>query len=126
MVFYTIKNAKLINTNYEKLYWSIDESYATILTNNGCNVKTVNSDKFGTTYNISTKIASDGICYSYKSLNKSNLEVLCTYTLLLNITPYTYNGKSGKSITAYVKSKTGDRMNTINQDIVNALEDIDE
>ena len=116
-----IKNAKLISKNYEKLYWSIDEKSSNILKRNGCNVKTVQNPKYGTSYNISTKAVSDALCVLYQSLTKAVLEEHCFYDIVIQITTYDYMGKSGKSMTSYIRKKTKEKTITLNTDIVRLL-----
>lgn len=116
-----IKNAKLISKTYEKLYWSIDENSSTVLKRNGCNIKTVSNDKYGISYNISTKVLSDTLCVMYKSLTKDMLEEHCSYNIVIQIKTYDYMGKSGKSMTSYIKKKTADKTITVNKDILRLL-----
>lgn len=115
--YHKILNAKLISKKYDKLYWSIGEEDARILQTVGCNVKVSNSPKHGTTYNISTKILSDFLCLTYGSINKDTLEELCSYEMLVNIIPYDYAGKHGKSMTSHIKLKVSNKEITINEEI---------
>ena len=116
-----IQNAKLISKTYEKLYWSIDENSSKVLKRNGCNIKIVSNDKYGISYNISTKVLSDTLCVMYKSLTKDMLEEHCSYDIVVQIKTYDYMGKSGKSMTSYIKKKTADKTITINKDILRLL-----
>ena len=116
-----IQNAKLISKNYDKLYWSIDEKSAGLLKNYGCVVKTVHNDKYGTSLNISTKVVSDTLCVMYKSLTKDSLEEHCSYNIVIHVKSYDYMGKSGKSMTSYIKNKTLDKAITINKDIIRLM-----
>ena len=116
-----IQNAKLISKNYDKLYWSIDEKSAGLLKNYGCLVQTVHNDKYGTSLNISTKVVSDTLCVMYKSLTKDSLEEHCSYNIVIHVKSYDYMGKSGKSMTSYIKKKTLDKTITINKDIIRLM-----
>jgi hypothetical protein len=116
-----IQNAKLIFKTYEKLYWSIDENSSKVLKRNGCNIKIVSNDKYGISYNISTKVLSDTLCVMYKSLTKDMLEEHCSYDIVVQIKTYDYMGKSGKSMTSYIKKKTADKTITINKDILRLM-----
>ena len=116
-----IQNAKLISKTYEKLYWSIDENSSKVLKKAGCNIKTVSNAKYGISYNISTKILSDTLCVMYKSLTKDMLEEHCSYNIVIQIKTYDYMGKSGKSMTSYIKDKTADKTITINKDILRLM-----
>ena len=116
-----IKNAKLISKTYEKLYWSIDENSSKVLKKAGCNIKIVSNDKYGISYNISTKVLSDTLCVMYKSLTKDMLEEHCSYDIVVQIKTYDYMGKSGKSMTSYIKKKTADKTITINKDILRLM-----
>ena len=116
-----IQNAKLISKTYEKLYWSIDENSSKVLKTAGCNIKIVSNDKYGISYNISTKVLSDTLCVMYKSLTKDMLEEHCSYNIVIQIKTYDYMGKSGKSMTSYIKEKTGDKAITVNKDILRLM-----
>ena len=72
-------------------------------------------------YNISTKVLSDTLCVMYKSLTKDMLEEHCSYDIVVQIKSYDYMGKSGKSMTSYIKKKTADKTITINKDILRLM-----
>lgn len=118
-----IANAKLISKTYEKLYWSIDEKNAKILKKVGCTVKTVVNEKYGTSFNISTKVLNDILCNLYKSVNKGDLEEMCLYDILIQVKPYDYMGKKGKSMVSFIKLKVGDRETSVNQEILKLMSD---
>ena len=92
-----------------------------ILKKAGCNIKTVSNAKYGISYNISTKILSDTLCVMYKSLTRDMLEEHCSYNIVIQIKTYDYMGKSGKSMTSYIKDKTADKTITINKDILRLM-----
>ena len=117
-------SAKLISTNYEKLYWSIDEQDAHILkTTRNITIKETTHLRFGKSYNISTKILDDTKCHLYGSLTRDALEIGCKYNIVLHFYYYTYMGKSGYSMTSYIKKKIGERGSVVNEFVKRALED---
>ena len=83
-----------------------------------CTVKTVVNEKYGTSFNISTKVLNDILCNLYKSVNKGDLEEMCLYDILIQVKPYDYMGKKGKSMVSFIKLKVGDRETSVNQEIL--------
>jgi hypothetical protein len=95
---------KLLNKNYEKLYWSIDKELYDSLSGHPVTIKHKTDDVFGETYTMSAYLPEAKLSECTGTLKKDDLTVMSTYDCLVSLKAWKYQDKSGYKIIVYPKT----------------------
>jgi hypothetical protein len=98
-----LDNIRVLSTTYEKLLITINKEQSELL-NGVVEIKTRESDDYGTSYTVVVKVASDKMCDLYKTIKRKDVVKGC-YDIVVNIVNWTWLDKSGVRLDAYFIKK---------------------
>ena len=95
-----LNNIRVLSTTFEKLLVVVSEEQAETIRGIGIDVKTLESDEYGTSYTIVIKVVNDKFCDLYNTIKRASI-TKGLYDIVVQPTEWKWLEKSGTRLDAY-------------------------